>query len=125
MGLLSLWKVKYKTIQEPETSAHLTDSKHSSANSRQVGGSHYKNLRVEPWDAMESWLTHTEFIGFLKGNIIKYIARANSGKEDHDVMIGKAEHYQQKLKEITEKYSTLNSQAAMPAPTSTLKSTSN
>ena len=49
---------------------------------------------------MESWLTREEFIGFLKGNIIKYLARANSGKEDHDIMIGKAAHYQQKLDEI-------------------------
>jgi len=70
------------------------------ANGRQVGGDHYKKLNVEPWAAMEAWLTHEEFVGFLKGNIIKYIARANTGKEDHDTMIAKAEHYQQKLKEV-------------------------
>lgn len=70
------------------------------ADSRQIGGDHYKKLNVEPWAAMEAWLTHEEFVGFLKGNIIKYIARANTGKEDHDTMIAKAEHYQQKLKEV-------------------------
>lgn len=70
------------------------------AHARQVGGDHYKNLKVEPWKAMESWLTPTEFKGFLKGNIIKYIARANSDKEPHDLMIQKAEHYMQKLSEV-------------------------
>lgn len=72
----------------------------SPAHARQIGGDHYKNLKVEPWKAMESWLTQEEFKGFLKGNIIKYIARANSDKEPHDLMIQKAEHYMQKLSEV-------------------------
>ena len=44
------------------------------ARERQVGGDHYLNLDIQPWDAMESWLTEEEFKGFLKGNIIKYSA---------------------------------------------------
>lgn len=72
------------------------------ADARQVAGDHYKKLKVQPWDAMEAWLTREEFIGFLKGNVIKYMARANSGKEPHDVMIAKAAHYQQKLDEVLE-----------------------
>lgn len=67
---------------------------------RQVGGDHYKNLKVQPWDAMESWLTKEEFVGFLKGNIIKYLARAHTDKEPHDLMIGKAQHYQDKLAKV-------------------------
>jgi len=74
------------------------------ADARQAGGDHYKKLKVQPWDAMEAWLTEEEFRGFLKGNIIKYLARANSGKEDHNLMIEKAAHYQQKLDEMLVKW---------------------
>ena len=70
------------------------------ASSRQVGGEHYKNLSVEPWAAMKAWLTPEEYIGFLRGNIIKYHARANSGKEDKELQLRKAGHYQQELEEF-------------------------
>lgn len=79
-------------------------SPEQTADARQAGGDHYKKLKVQPWDAMEAWLTPEEFRGFLKGNIIKYIARANSGKEDHNLMIEKAGHYQQKLDEMLVKW---------------------
>ena len=64
----------------------------------QIGGDHYKNVAVQPWAAMESWMTHEEFCGFLRGNAIKYLARCNSkgGIED----IRKAGHYIQKLIEV-------------------------
>lgn len=64
----------------------------------QVGGTHYKDMTVQPWEVMESLLTQEEFRGFLKGNIIKYAMR--QGRKDSDDA-GKLRHYQQKLKEIT------------------------
>jgi hypothetical protein len=67
------------------------------ANSKQVGGSHYKDMTLQPWDVMESLLTPEEFIGFLKGNVIKYSLR--QGKKDSDDA-GKAKHYIAKLKEM-------------------------
>lgn len=79
----------------------------------QEGGKHYKVMKVQPWDAMEAWLTPEEFRGFLKGNVIKYMARANTDKEPHDLMIAKARHYQQKLDEILKK------QVAEPADNKT------
>ena len=76
-----------------------------SANDNQVGGTHYKDKSVQPWDAMESWMSQEQFYGFLRGNVIKYIARANdlslSGKcglED----LKKAKHYLEKLIEVAE-----------------------
>ena len=42
------------------------------ANDKQIGGSHYKELGVQPWSVMEAILSREEFVGFLKGNIIKY-----------------------------------------------------
>lgn len=68
------------------------------ADDLQVGGDHYKNMGVQPWKAMESWMTPEEFCGFLKGNSIKYLARCNSkgGVED----VKKARHYIDKLVEV-------------------------
>ena len=65
----------------------------------QVGGNHYKDMPVQPWDVMEAVLSHDEFVGFLKGNIIKYSLRA--GRKDGSDDAGKAEHYLQKLREVT------------------------
>ena len=63
--------------------------------SRNQGPSHYTGLDIQPWEAMESWMTKDEFIGFLRGNIIKYLARAphKGGVEDYR----KAKHYLEKL----------------------------
>jgi len=70
-----------------------------SADEKQVGGNHYKDMPLQPWTVMEEVLTHAEFIGFLKGNIIKYAMRAGrKGATDED--INKAFHYIEKLKEI-------------------------
>ena len=41
---------------------------------------HYNSLGVQPIEFMEDTLTHEEFKGFLKGNMIKYAFRA--GKKD-------------------------------------------
>lgn len=68
------------------------------ADDLQVGGQHYKDMGVQPWAVMEAVLTPEEFIGYLKGNCIKYGMRA--GKKDSDDA-GKFRHYHLKLKEIT------------------------
>lgn len=65
------------------------------ANQTQVGGDHYLINSVQPWDAMQSWMTREQFVGFLRGNAIKYLARADlkGGIEDFK----KARHYLDKL----------------------------
>lgn len=68
-----------------------------SANDLQIGGQHYKEMGMQPWDVMEAVMTREEFIGFLKGNIIKYSMR--QGKKDSDDA-GKARHYRMKLAEV-------------------------
>ena len=69
------------------------------ADDLQIGGQHYKDMGIQPWAVMEAVLTHDEFVGFLKGNIIKYSLRA--GRKDGSDDAGKAKHYMQKLKEVT------------------------
>jgi len=68
------------------------------ANKRQVGGDHYMNMGVQPWRAMESWMTDEQLIGFMMGNVIKYVARwqEKNGLED----LRKASHYLEKLIEV-------------------------
>lgn len=68
-----------------------------SADDFQIGGSHYKDMPIQPWAIMESVLTKEEFCGYLKGNIIKYAMRNGSKGEDDPA---KCEHYRQKLKEL-------------------------
>ena len=63
----------------------------------QAGGTHYKEMDVQPWTVMEAVLTEAEFIGYLKGNIIKYGMR--QGKKDSPDA-EKCKHYMQKLREF-------------------------
>jgi hypothetical protein len=63
----------------------------------QIGGQHYKDMGIQPWAVMEAVLTHDEFVGYLKGNVIKYAMR--QGKKDSDDA-NKARHYAAKLKEV-------------------------
>jgi hypothetical protein len=68
-------------------------------NLQQVGGSHYKDMRVQPWEAMQAWMTPEQFAGFLRGNAIKYLARCDvkGGLQD----IKKSQHYIAKLIEVS------------------------
>lgn len=68
------------------------------ANDRQVGGDHYHQIGIQPWAVMESVLSREEFIGYLKGNIIKYGMRA--GRKEGSDDAAKAWHYKQKLEEF-------------------------
>ena len=69
-----------------------------SADDMQVGGEHYRNKDIQPWTAMQAWMTPEQFKGFLWGNDIKNIARwqDKGGVED----LRKARHYMDKLIEI-------------------------
>lgn len=68
-------------------------------NQRQEGGDHYLNLRIQPWDAMESWLTGEQFSGFLLGSAIKYLARYNADAPGKGGLadLKKAQHYLDRL----------------------------
>jgi len=70
----------------------------SAAGKHQVGGSHYTELAVQPWTAMQCWMSTEAFAGFLRGTVIKYLARCDKkgGVED----LRKARHYLDKLIEL-------------------------
>ena len=66
-----------------------------SANEIQVAGTHYKDKAIQPWDYIVS-----NNMGYLEGNIIKYVSRwkDKGGLAD----LKKAQHYLQKLIEVSE-----------------------
>lgn len=66
-----------------------------------INPNHYKNGKMDAITVMENTLTEEEFVGFLKGLIIKYIYRADNknGVEDYK----KAEWYLRKLIKVKEK----------------------
>jgi len=77
-----------------------------SANDIQEGGNHYKEMKIQPWDAMEAWLSPNQFRGFLLGSAIAYLARVNTkGVEGKGGLpdIKKAKHYLEKIIELEEK----------------------
>lgn len=50
--------------------------------------------RIQPLEFMQANMTKEEFIGFLKGNVIKYVSRAGK-KENSDIKndLAKAKRY--------------------------------
>jgi hypothetical protein len=70
-----------------------------SADETQVGGDHYRSKAIQPWDAMAAWMTPEEFRGYLRGNVIKYVARCNDKGGVQDLQ--KARHYLDKLIEVS------------------------
>ena len=64
------------------------------ANEQQVGGAHYANKSMQPWDFIVA-----NNLGYLEGNIVKYVSRwkDKNGIED----LKKAQHYLQKLIEVS------------------------
>ena len=67
------------------------------AREKQIGGSHYFDLGVQPWAVIDTWPSEQR-IGFFRGNALKYIMRAGN-KEGNEALqdFKKALHYLEKL----------------------------
>jgi NTP pyrophosphatase (non-canonical NTP hydrolase) len=72
----------------------------SRAKDRQVGGDHYKNMGVEPWDVVDTWPIEQR-IGAYRHGALKYLMRMGT-KDEQLQEIRKAAHYLQKLIEVLE-----------------------
>ena len=68
------------------------------ANEKQVGGTHYKAMGVEPWDVIDTWPVEQR-IGAYRAGALKYIMRMGS-KDQSEQEIGKGIHYLEKLLEV-------------------------
>ena len=86
-------------LGEVKNLATPTVYKHVSAGDRQEGGSHYKNMAVQPWDVIDGSFSEQEREGYYRGNALKYILRNGAkGKPQEDIR--KAIHYLEKLVEV-------------------------
>lgn len=67
----------------------------------QIGGSHYKNMLVQPWEAIDAWFNREQQIGYYVGTAVAYLARVNATGEGKGGVqdIRKAHHTLTKLLE--------------------------
>ncbi len=70
------------------------------ADDMQIGGNHYLEMGVEPWNVIDTWPVEQR-IGFYRGNALKYVMRMGS-KDENVKEIRKASHYLAKLCEVLE-----------------------
>lgn len=86
------------TVLTLKTLMESTTMQRTEVDSRQVAGEHYTSKEIQPWDAMQCWMTEEQYKGFMLGNVIKYIARFQDkgGRID----LEKARHYLDKLIEL-------------------------
>jgi hypothetical protein len=71
-----------------------TEAPQANANARQEGGTHYKQLMIQPWDYIIS-----NNLGYLEGNVVKYVTRWQTKHENGVQDLLKAKHYLDKLLE--------------------------
>lgn len=67
----------------------------STANEIQIGGDHYKEKTIQPWDFIAA-----NELGYFEGNIVKYVSRWKDKGGVNDLK--KARHYLDKLIELSE-----------------------
>ena len=57
---------------------------------KQIGGDHYMRLVIQPLEFMMYNMSQEEFMGYIKGNITKYIWREKDSELED---LRKAQHY--------------------------------
>jgi len=79
-----------RDISDNAESEYFKGFRETKSNNTQIGGDHYKKNNIQTWDFI-----HKNGIGFIAGNIIKYVVRYKhkNGIED----LKKARHYLDKL----------------------------
>jgi hypothetical protein len=79
----------HKSINKPPLAglpyAGMTEHRHGALD-KQIGGSHYKDFPIQPIEFI-----HKNGIGFIAGNVIKYVCRYKAKGGTQDLL--KAKHY--------------------------------
>ena len=78
----------------------MHDLRKQKANEKQVAGTHYKTMGVEPWDVVDTWPLEQR-IGAYRHGALKYLMRMGS-KDEQLQEIKKCGHYIEKLIEVLE-----------------------
>ena len=64
----------------------------------QIGGTHYKDAAVQPWDVIDTWPMEQR-IGAYRAGALKYLMRMGS-KDESAQEVAKGTHYMRKLLEV-------------------------
>lgn len=88
------------TLEEIETLNRRVTNQLRKANDKQVAGTHYKDMGVEPWDVVDTWPLEQR-IGAYRHGALKYLMRMGS-KDEQLQEIKKCGHYIEKLIEVLE-----------------------
>jgi hypothetical protein len=97
--ILGAPREKVSVVRVPRATDHG-----SRADDRQVGGSHYKNMDVSPWDVVDTWPLEQR-IGAYRAGALKYLMRMGS-KDEEAQEIAKGIHYMEKLLDTLKQEST-------------------
>lgn len=89
--------MSFPKITDPVIPHSVPPDPRFTPSSRQVGGSHYLDMPIEPWDIIGTWSIEQQ-IGFFRGNALKYLLRAGS-KGDVITDLDKCVHYIERLKQ--------------------------
>ena len=68
------------------------------ASDEQVGGKHYKDMAIQPWDVIDTWPLEQR-IGYYRGTALAYNMRIGA-KGDPAEDAEKAAHLERKLAEV-------------------------
>lgn len=80
-------------LRERLANSEATKAPVQEANTVQIGGNHYRDKPIQPWDYISA-----NKLGYFEGNVVKYVTRY---KERGGVVdLEKAKHYLQKLIEM-------------------------
>ena len=91
-------KMAFKTVEDDVPNEHPRFSEKAMASSYDVVNrpEHYNNGGMECIEAIQGMLTHDEYIGYLRGNALKYLWRFRyKGKPVEDLR--KARWYEERL----------------------------
>ena len=88
------WK---RLVTDPQ---RMNDLRRLKANDKQIAGTHYKDMGVEPWDVVDTWPIEQR-IGAYRHGALKYLMRMGS-KDEQLQEIKKCGHYIEKLIEVLE-----------------------
>lgn len=97
-------RAAYLASIQPERDAEISEIVESALQIQQ-GGTHYKDMALQPWEAIDAWLTHEQHMGYLLGTALAYLARYNAegvgkgGMQD----VKKAAHTLQRMIEVSAK----------------------
>ena len=91
------WYEKTRQHREQEEAA-MNLLRQGTARAKQVAGTHYKDMGVEPWDVVDTWPIEQR-IGAYRHGALKYLMRMGS-KDERAQEIEKGIHYLEKLLEV-------------------------